>query len=56
MEKYISPKSEVIEFAAETMLALSANNEIGDGTQLSNKQESYGWDASQWDDEMDVEE
>ncbi len=55
-KKYLSPKSEVIAFALESLMlstSLPTKDELG-ADQLSNKQES-GWNCTNWQEDCDEE-
>ena len=47
-KQYIKPESQIVELVSASMLAMSVNQEKGDGWQLSNRQNVAGWDASAW--------
>ena len=47
-KQYIKPECQSVELACNSMLAMSFNQEKGDGNQLSNRQDVSGWDASAW--------
>lgn len=54
MKKYIKPSIEIINLNTEGMIAGSPgsaesyNNEVGNGVQLSNRNDGAAWDSSLW--------
>lgn len=54
MKKYIKPSIEIINLNTEGMIAASLgsaesyNNEVGNGVQLSNRNDGAAWDSSLW--------
>lgn len=54
MKKYIQPSVEVIALNTEGMIAASGDNpagfhdEVGNGAQLSNRNDGGAWDSSLW--------
>lgn len=54
MKKYIKPSIEVIALNTEGMIAASGDNaagyhdEVGNGVQLSNRNDGAAWDSSLW--------
>ena len=54
MKKYIKPSIEIINLNTEGMIAASGDNPasyhdaVGNGTQLSNRNDGGAWDSSLW--------